>query len=57
MKRKRKLRKKLRKRGFPRSPERGFVEASPGNSLSRSAMPFPRSPERGFVEAINVFQF
>ena len=36
---------------FPRSPERGFVEARSYRASRFYADCFPRSPERGFVEA------
>src|SRR5581483_5849830 len=36
---------------FPRSFERGFIEATPGDSCHPAPAAFPRSFERGFIEA------
>src|SRR5579883_59121 len=37
---------------FPRSPDRGLIEAAISNSLRYSLLSrFPRSPDRGLIEA------
>ena len=36
---------------FPRSKERGFIEASGGAQIQVPPSHFPRSKERGFIEA------